>query len=302
VNSNKKEQPQKLSYEELKVMAKQLPVELLEHIRFVEYMRHRDQFNYFISNKVPLEDYGEPGLHPWLEPALAEGVFNHFGECAQKDPEVATRLHYIAKFAALALFGASRKAPKLFQAIARNEWVWPILACQHPEALSALKEYLCELELGKECGPKMELHGKRPWSAGTVETGIAFRIWQVLEGLRQGKLSFSEAYVLPSLPWWEDQKGKAEQLPPLTRATSGQWWKVAEFWFEHKYGQDFENHADFEDYWDNDSYKEPVPGNPRAKRLKKNARALIRRDIKAKIKQSFRSIARRAATAESRPD
>ena len=57
------------------------------------------------------------------------------------------------------------------------------------------------------------------------------------------------------------------------------------------YGKDFENHKEFSGYWNGRVFKEDVPGKPGQLCLLKNARALIRRDIKKRIQQAFRSIA-----------
>lgn len=78
----------------------------------------------------------------------------------------------------------------------------------------------------------------------------------------------------------------ARTLPPLTRQSFKAWFAAAVPMLEAVYGNDFENRKPFAAYWhpSHPAYK----GEPDRSR-----RALIRRDIKAKLKQSFRSIAPR---------
>jgi len=89
--------------------------------------------------------------------------------------------------------------------------------------------------------------------------------------------------------FYDDSKFK--RLGPLTRANYRVWWKKFEMIFLGLYGKDFENHKEFAGYWSGNAYKENEPGNPGTKCLVQNARALIRRDIKKRIQQAFRSIA-----------
>jgi len=277
-------------------MRDQLPKQLLELIRCRETIHHWSQLTFFLTNDPQHYDAKRPIPHPRVCRFLADVLFRQFRDSALTDPEVAQRLHYIACYAVEALEMACQQSPQLFQPIARKEFHWPMYVGPRRDLWPRVKRQLAVLQLGADCALNLSDDKKRSWSFETVETRIAFELWQLADRFRKGPHGFLDALVCaPKAELLREDVAKAKALPPLTRANSKQWWRVAEPWFEGQWGEKFENHPDFQHYWSQDAYKEPVPGsNGRKKRLTPNARALIRRDIKAKIKQGFRTIACRA--------
>jgi hypothetical protein len=92
---------------------------------------------------------------------------------------------------------------------------------------------------------------------------------------KQASFNTIEVLVAHNLLSLLKDHGK-EPSAPLNRSTYNLWWKAAEPFLEAEAGKDFENHHYFKKYWKNAAYQN---------------RAEIRRDIKRKIKQAFRSLA-----------
>ena len=204
--------------------------------------------------------------------------------CAVKYADAAARLHRIAASAVEALRSAAWEAPENFQPIARGEFVFPGFISHHPD-VARNQEYLMEkIQLGESSS--INTKGKS-FSLFTDETHIAFQLLNYIKSIR--KKDKSSLWTNGNFEALIEKEAIA--LPPLSRENYRQWWKLAEKVFVRKFGNDFENHKQFQDYWRNDAYQESVPDNPRKKKLLKSSRALIRRDIKSQIKQAFHSIA-----------
>ena len=210
--------------------------------------------------------------------AITELYFDARKDLAVENAEAARRLHYIATFAVKALNDAAYKSPQHFQAIAESDFLWPGFLSKHPDAEKHQKNDLfSKLHLGEKSSIRVK--GKK-FSLDTLETRIAFLLWGKIEFVRK-----DENTLLP-INWsnLETIKDDATKLPPLSRENYRLWWKVGEKLFLLLYGEKFETDESFAHYWKNAAYKDEP-----------KARALIRRDIKKKIQQGFRSIAVRAS-------
>ena len=129
-----------------------------------------------------------------------------------------------------------------------------------------------EIRLGEKSS--INTTGKT-FSVSTVETRIAWELWDQIDFLRRGENSLRPARI-----GFDAFQKEAETLQPLTRENHRDWWKVGGKLFIKIFGDNFEDRKTFAHYWKNAAYK----GEP-------NARALIRRDIKKKLRQGFHSIA-----------
>jgi hypothetical protein len=204
--------------------------------------------------------------------------------------------------------------PEVFEPIARKTTFWPgFLTCD-----ADVKKYnaarVATLNLGRDAG--LNYAGKQ-WTRETPETDIAVGLYvSVLNArdawLRRGEtrralqrskklfpgykrtapppLKLSSA-LTEEFSLYNDTRELAKKLQPLSRKNYAQWFEAAWPTFIGMHGKAFENGKRFAHYWRNAIYMESTPGSLREKRLKSNARALIRDAIKKKIKQGFRSIA-----------
>jgi len=221
----------------------------------------------------PTRNFDEMPDFFWSK-AITELYFDARKSLAAENMEAAKRLHYIATFAVKALNDAAYQAPQYFRPIAESDFLWPGFLGKHPDTEKHQKSDLfAKLHLGKKSSIRVE--GKK-FSLETLETRIAFQLWGRIEFVRR-----NENTLLP-IDWsvLESIKADAMKLPPLSRETYQQWWKVGEKLFLNFYGEKFENVENFAHYWLNAAYKD----DPKA-------RALIRRDIKKRLQQGFRSIA-----------
>ena len=142
-------------------------------------------------------------------------------------------------------------------------------------------EMIARLELGRWMGINYE--GKM-WSRETPEVAVALELWSSVNSLQDdGPGVLFEKGVWESAPYVK-ARALAAKLQPLSRANYVEWWRAAEPVFVAEWGPAFEERKEFKHYWRNAAY-----------RGERNARALIRRDIKAKIKQAFRTIAPKRA-------
>jgi len=218
------------------------------------------------------------------DPLSVEGMnelyFDTLGELAVVDGAAARRLHNIAWLSVNALCRACCRSPELFRPVAREEYSWPALVGPHADLGRASEDLARLIELGAEVS--LGVRGK--WSVQTAETRITFQLWQYLENFRRN----SEHSWFPPVPFEDELIAACKTLPALSRDTYKEWWKLSERVFLHISGPDFENDERFRDYWP------PRGGKSAVYRGVKDPRAMIRRDIKAKIKQAFRSVARRA--------
>ena len=224
-----------------------------------------------VVQKVPgCEFSGIPDVF-WSKP-FTELYFDCLGDCAVENPEAAERLHYIAEIAVAALNKAAYKTPKQFQPIAMQDFLWPGFFSKHPDVAKSNKELMDEIRLGEKSS--INTTGKT-FSVSTVETRIAWELWDQIDFLRRGENSLRPARI-----GFDAFQKEAETLQPLTRENHRDWWKVGGKLFIKIFGDNFEDRKTFAHYWKNAAYK----GEP-------NARALIRRDIKKKLRQGFHSIA-----------
>jgi hypothetical protein len=208
--------------------------------------------------------------------ALTDSYFMMMGKCAEVTIEAAARLHCIATLAVQYLNEAASNAPQNFQPIAETDITWPGYLSDHPDAEKSQKKSLFpKLHLGEKSGIRMK--GQKVFSLDTIETRIAIELWGHISFARRDK-SMPTANLTP----FGKISNDAKKLPMLTRETFRRWWKVGEKMFLNGYGKEFEKHERFAGYWH--------PNHP-AYKGETNRRALIRRDIKKKVQQSFRSIA-----------
>src|ERR1041384_625538 len=133
---------------------------------------------------------------------------------------------------------------------------------------------------------------QRQWSRKTVEVRVALNLLDYREYLLKRNKRIDRYDTEDGRYYYADSKFR--RLGPLSRANYKLWWKAFESMFLGLYGHDFENHKEFAGYWREAAYKVDDRGNPGKKCLVKNARALIRRDIKKRIQQAFRSIDRKS--------
>ena len=274
------------SYQQLEQMKSRLPQELLAHIHEQELLDEMDRLYFFVTNDPRFYDPKRQRLHSWHMRMSVEAFFDLFGKYAARDPEVARRLHEFTAFAVQALGDAAGQSPDLFKPIAETEWCWPMNTTTHPSCWPALKDYLSKLHLGEKCNLSLGGQKRRTWSPETRETYIALNLWQTLNHLRQGRRAFGDTVTSDAeRAWWDALAAKARTLAPLDRTNYRQWWAVVQPLFYRRFGLKFEDHPDFKTYWDNTEYGE------KGAKLSRDARALIRRDIKAQIKQSLRSLA-----------
>jgi hypothetical protein len=177
-----------------------------------------------------------------------------------------------------ALYGLQHRQPELSRELAGRRQCWPGFLTVDRDWRRWNEKMVGLLGVGEKV--PLNFAGKS-WTRRTPEVRVAL---ELLESLR----------VLAGAPRGSGWGGGAEAaakalklrkgLAPLCRANYALWWKAAEPLFVREYGPTFEDRKEFAHYWRSAAY-----------RGQKNARALIRRDIKAKIKQAFRSVARRAA-------
>ncbi len=208
--------------------------------------------------------------------------------CAGEYPDAAKRLHLIATAAVTALHSAAEKAPANFRTIANLEICFPGIVSHHPDFAKNQKLLMGKIGLGKSSG--FNLKGK-PFSLFSTETRIAYQLADYINRIRN-----DDAGSIWSNGLFENKiKGELVALPPFSRQTYKQWWKTAEKMFIHRMGENFEDSEEFKSYWRGDAYKEQSPNNPGKKVLMRNHRALIRRDIKKRIQQAFRSIAKKSS-------
>lgn len=211
---------------------------------------------------------------------FTESYFEMMSKCAVIDIEAAARLHCIATLAVQYLNKAASNAPQNFQPIAESEVTWPGYLSNHPDAEKSQKRHLFPiLKLGKKSG--IRLKGKK-FSLDTIETRIAFELCGKMQFIRNDKRPMLIASRTPLDKIIAD----AKKLPTLSRQNFQLWWAVGEKMFLMEFGEIFESHERFAGYW---HPTHPTYGG------QSNRRALIRRDIKKKIQQSFRSIAAKSS-------
>lgn len=205
--------------------------------------------------------------------AHVELYFTMLARSACDSSEAAKRLHFLATFAVKTLNELARHHPEHLKPIAGSEFQWPGFLSNHPEIEQKQKDSLFpELHLGQESSIRTQ--GKK-FSFDTLETGIAARLWHTIDLARRSATDLGIA----RLRFPDTLLNDTIKLAPLTRKNHLQWWKVGERLFLLCYGKNYEERQEFSGYWKNTKYKD------------QKARPLIRRDIKNKIKQAFRSIA-----------
>ena len=224
-----------------------------------------------VLEKVPDCKFSDIPDFFWSKP-FTELYFDCLADCAAENPEAAERLHYVAEIAVAALNKAVYKTPKQFQPIAMEDFLWPGFISKHPDVAKSSRELMDEIRLGEKSS--INTTGKT-FSVDTVETRLAWELWDQVDFLRRGENS-----LRPERIGFDALQPEAQTLQPLTRENHREWWKVGEKLFIKILGDDFENRKTFAHYWKNAAYKDEP-----------NARALIRRDIKKKLRQGFHSIA-----------
>ena len=175
------------------------------------------------------------------------------------------------------LMDVQHARPQQFRELAEITNCWPGFLTVDHDWQNTNEIVVRDLHLGERA--KVNYKGKT-WSRRTVEVRIALELLAASDwAIRMNALRDPNDWEWPVY----DVKA-VKKLKPLTRSNFKEWWNALEPQFIHQYGGDFENHVSFAHYWRNEGYK----GEPRA-------RALIRRDIKKKLKQAFHSIAPRVS-------
>lgn len=207
-------------------------------------------------------------------------------ECG--DPEAANVLVFVVRHGVRRLDSLADAQPNLLRINAGLLDKWPGFLCLNREEERKNKERIRRLGVGSWMGINYE--GKT-WSAQTAEVKVALELEGDVGRIRHGRVNGELAKRMGAVEPPESAWALADGLRPLSRENYGKWWKAAEPLFMQKYGPAFEDRPEFKHYWRNAVYRD-----------ERNARALIRRDIKAKIKQAFRTIAaKRPRSPEEQP-
>lgn len=167
----------------------------------------------------------------------------------------------------------------VFQELAKKSSIWPGLLSIDHDQLEENKRIVALLRLGENATLNFK---KRQWTRKTPEVRVALELLEHRKYLLRRNEMIDPNDPEDGRNVYDDSKFK--RLGPLTRANYAVWWKKLEPMFLGLYGKDFENHKEFSGYWKNAVYQGQT-----------NARALIRRDIKKRIQQAFRSIAPKSA-------
>jgi hypothetical protein len=163
----------------------------------------------------------------------------------------------------------------IFRKLAEKTNSWPGLLSVDRDQQKANQMIIAYLRLGENAPLNYK---QKQWTRKTLEVRIALNLLGHREYLLRRNESIDPYDHEDGRYFYADSKFK--RLRPLSRANYKAWWKAFETIFLGLYGEDFENHREFSGYWKNSVY-----------RSQPNARALIRRDIKKRIQQAFRSIA-----------
>jgi hypothetical protein len=181
---------------------------------------------------------------------------------------------------------------------ARRKWVWPGLLSHDTDMVKGNKELVRELGLANDVGVNFTEKSKRMWTRGTPEVVVALRLRNIVEEYRtqfqfkqmtKTHLGYGQAtspFIAgweQSHPWWRQTKKLAQKLPSLDRKNYAAWFKAAEPVFIGLYGKDFENHEHFAHIRRN--------AEQMSVKEKKKQRGLVRREIRKRIRQAFKSIA-----------
>jgi hypothetical protein len=196
-----------------------------------------------------------------------------------------------------------------FEAIALKTSIWPGLLSCDADINKQNKDLLARLRLGRDTGLN---YSGRQWTRGTPEIRVALKLWGILKfhseawrnrhaiakRNREARAKINQRLGRPAnfrpvpkplvvnptraaeFKRRDEAARLARGLKPLSRNNYGEWFKAGMPEFINFCGEDFENHRIFAGYWKNAAYRD-----------QNRARALIRRDIKKKLKQAFRSIA-----------
>lgn len=253
------------------------------------------------TNPYPSPVFAFPALYV---PSM-ERFFKWFaGEILEKkNQDAAERLYYLALLSVRSLLAACEARPELYRQIAMHQLYWPSMTGWGSDVERTNKELMVDLNLGEAAPLNTARHGRKSFSIlENTATSIACKLWGAVEFYRRDVLDEREVFsgdpvcslIMPCLPGFGDARKigltdehikKLWTLQPLSRRNFLEWWKLGEPIFIHLYGKNFENHKEFSGYWKNSVY-----------RCQSNARALIRRDIKKRIQQAFRSIAPKSAS------
>ncbi len=214
--------------------------------------------------------------------------------------------------------------------IARKTTMWPgVLSCD-AETTSANADFVQRLHLGRDSGLNYSgkkwsartpatgaalrawAQMKEDWQAWQNREQNAARLKATYERIN-ARLGRPADYRPPLRPPTNErtdpaylrvqEKGAEElrlrrkgaemvkTLTPLNRTNYKQWAKAGRPYFLASYGEDFEKHKVFADYWANESYLEGDPTQPGKRRLVSTARGEIRKAILKQFELAFRSLA-----------
>lgn len=235
----------------------------------------------------------------------ADAAMRLLFELAEKGDALAAELlldhlqSYLLRFLKLC-----RARPEMFEPLASGRGSWPGFISRLADVRKGQETLADRLGLG--IAAAVNVTGKT-WTLETPETDTALRLYDLLDNHRKvwqssdrdGELEFQFSWMstvaylglhpqyFPTLAERTKAGKLARTLAPLTRQNYKEWFAAAVPMLAAVYGNDFENRKPFAAYWH--------PEHPAYKgESDRSRRALIRRDIKAKLKQAFRSIAPRA--------
>jgi hypothetical protein len=205
------------------------------------------------------------------------------------DQEAARALASVVRHGVRRLDHLADTRPELLRVSAGLLEKWPGFLTVDREQERKNKQRIARLGVGSWKGINYE--GKT-WNRQTAEVVVALELEGEVGSMRHKRVPWrKERKIERESDAREKARALAQSLQPLSRANYVEWWRAAEPLFMEKYGPAFEQRSEFKHYWQNVAYKG-----------ERNARALIRRDIKAKMKQAFRSIAaKRPRSAEEQP-
>jgi hypothetical protein len=163
----------------------------------------------------------------------------------------------------------------VFRKLAKKEFSWPGFLSVDRDQQAANQEIIALLGLGENAPLNYK---QKQWTRKTVEVRVALNLLEHRQYLLRLNKRIDPYDPEDGRYFYDDSQFK--RLGPLTRTNYAVWWKKFEPMFLGLYGKDFENHKEFSGYWKNSVYQGQT-----------NASALIRRDIKKRIQQAFRSIA-----------
>jgi hypothetical protein len=132
------------------------------------------------------------------------------------------------------------------------------------------------------------VRGKRRYNTASKGTGIAFVLYNQMEHYRHTPRQTLRDKREMNLDAAID---RVRQLKPLSPSNYSDWWKAATPLFIWQWGEEFQDHPDFEN-WNAGAYsKRNLERLAEKSGRKQSARSAKRRDVKRAVEQGFMSLA-----------